>query len=153
MAEPVQAVVLAVLIMATSVWLGGYVAIGVVARAAAQTLEPAQRVTFFRSLGRSYLWVGVSALVVSYVAGAVLIRDHSWDGLMISNVVLAALLIVGLAVAVRQARRMTRLRHAMIEDPSLRAQVDRQARAATGLRASLGLITLALVVLGAFLAS
>ena len=39
---------LVLLVLATSVWLGGYVALAVVARASATSLEPAARVAFFQ---------------------------------------------------------------------------------------------------------
>jgi len=80
MSETVEAIVLAVFILATSVWVGGYVAIVVVARTATATLEPGARVTFFRSLGRSYLRVGLPALIVALVTGGVLARDLGWAG-------------------------------------------------------------------------
>lgn len=154
MSQTVQAVLLAVFILATSVWVGGYVAIAVVARAASATLDAAGRVAFFRSLGRSYLWVGVPALVIALATGAVLARDHDWDALMAVTVAVAVVLVVLLAVAVAQARRMTRLRRHALEragDERLAAQVRRGGRAAGILRAVLGLLSLALVVLGSFL--
>lgn len=156
MSETVEAIVLAVFILATSVWVGGYVAIVVVARTATATLEPGARVTFFRSLGRSYLRVGLPALIVALVTGGVLARDLGWDGLLIATVVVAAVLLVSFAVAVVQARRMTRLRRRLLESPDdtgLSDQVRRGARAAGSLRAVLGLLSVALVVLGAFLAT
>ncbi|HJS93259.1 MAG TPA: hypothetical protein VJ741_03275, partial [Solirubrobacteraceae bacterium] len=50
-----------------SVWTGGLVAIFVVARTAARTLDGRRRVDFFRSLGRSYAIVGNTALGVTLV--------------------------------------------------------------------------------------
>lgn len=41
------------LIFAAAVWVGGLVAIFVVARVAQRTLEPRERVAFFRGLGRA----------------------------------------------------------------------------------------------------
>lgn len=149
-----HALLVAALVLATSVWVGGYVAITVVARTAAATLEPAVRVRFFRSLGRRYLWVGGPALLVTLATGAVLLRGHDWNGLLIATAVSALTLVAVLAVAVGQARRMTRLRRRSVEDPAntrLTQQVTRAARGAAALRALLGLLTLALVMLGAFL--
>ncbi|MEO5745360.1 MAG: hypothetical protein ABIQ53_12340 [Terracoccus sp.] len=151
-----QALLVAVLVLATSVWVGGYVAIVVVARTAAATLEPAVRVQFFRSLGRRYLWVGGPALLVALMTGTVLLRDHVWNSLLTATTVAAFALSALLAVAVGQARRMTRLRRRSVADPAntrLTQQVTRAARAAAAHRALLGLLTLALVVLGAFLAT
>ena len=48
-------------LLAASIWIGGFVAIGVVAKVARAQLEPAQRVAFFRHLGRTYLRVGGAA--------------------------------------------------------------------------------------------
>lgn len=156
MPKSAEVVVLVVFVLASSVWIGGYVAIVVVARAATATLDPGGRVVFFRSLGRSYFWVGFPALILAMVAGGVLARDLEWDGLFVATVVIAAVLLASFAVAVAQARRMTRLRGGLLDSPDdarLRAQVRRGARAAGVLRAALGLLSLALVVLGAILAA
>lgn len=156
MSETAEALVLAVFVLTTSIWVGGYVAIVVVARTAAATLDPGARVAFFRSLGRSFLLVGLPALLVALVAGGVLARDLDWDGLLVTTAATAVVLLFSFAFAVAQARRMTRLRRRQLEspdDPRLREQVDRGARAAGGLRAMLGLLSVALVVLGAFLAT
>ncbi|MGN6130678.1 MAG: hypothetical protein ACTHOK_10105, partial [Nocardioidaceae bacterium] len=65
MSEVTQGAMTAVLVVATSIWLGGYVAIVVVARVATRTLDPGGRVALFRSLGRAYLRVGLPALAVA----------------------------------------------------------------------------------------
>lgn len=156
MSDLTEAMVLVVFIVATSIWVGGYVAIAVVARTASTTLETADRVVFFRSLGRSYLWVGLPALLIALVTGAILVRGHDRDALLIATVAVVAVLLTSLAVAVIQARRMTRLRRTLLgspDDKSLSEQVRRGARDAGALRAVLGLLTFALVVLGALLAT
>lgn len=145
-----------ILILSTSVWIGGYVAIGVVARTATTTLDPAQRVAFFRSLGRVYLRVGTPALVVALASGAIVARDHTWDAALIAAAVVAAALVVLLAVAVQQARRMTRLRHGALqadEDPATVPTIRQGQRAAGMLRATLGVLSVILVVLGCFMAA
>lgn len=152
-----QAILLAVFFLAASIWVGGYVAIAVAARAATATLEPAGRVAFFRALGHAYLWVGGIALAVALISGGFLLRDHPRDALLIATVLVAAALVVLLIVAVGQARRMTRLRRRALStegaaDRDLAAAIARGGRAAGVLRGVLGLLTLALVVLGAFLA-
>jgi hypothetical protein len=89
------------------------------------------------------------------VTGAVLARDVERDGLLVATVAIALVLVASFAVAVGQARRMTALRRRLLgspEDAELAEQVRRGARAAGLLRALLGLLTLVLVVLGAFLA-
>lgn len=156
MSHTAEAIVLAVFIMATCIWVGGYIAIAVVARTATATLEPSARVTFFRTLGRSYLRVGLPALLLALVTGGVLARDLDLDGLLIATLAVAAALLASLAAGVVQARRMTRLRRSMFESPDdkqLSEQVRRGALAAGGLRTVLGLLSIGLVVLGAFLAT
>ena len=156
MSATAEAMVLAVFIVATSIWVGGYSAIVVVARTASATLDPAVRVVFFRSLGRTYFWVGLPALIIALVTGGVLARDLLWDGLLIATATIAVVLLVSFAVAVAQARRMTRLRRRLLASPHetpLREQVRRGARVAAGLRGLLGLLSVALVILGAFLAT
>jgi putative copper export protein len=56
-------------LLAASVWVGGFVAVAVVARVAKRELDPAARVAFFRSLGRDYGKVGGSALAVATLTG------------------------------------------------------------------------------------
>ena len=156
MPDTVEAVVLAALVLATSVWVGGYVAIAVVARTATSTLDPAARVAFFRALGRTYLRVGLSALAVALGTGAVLLRGHEWDALLTATAAVAVVLVATLAVAVVQARRMTVSRRELLgapDDASAAARAHQGARAAALLRGVLGLLSVTLVILGAFLAA
>ncbi|MGH3192754.1 MAG: hypothetical protein ACRDPY_50805 [Streptosporangiaceae bacterium] len=51
--RPAEASLTAVLVLATAVWVGGLAAIFVVARVAHATLAAAERVAFFRGLGRA----------------------------------------------------------------------------------------------------
>lgn len=150
-----QGILLGVLILATSVWLGGYVVIGAVARVPTRTLSGPQRVAFFRSLGRVYGIAGTAALLVALGTGAGLASSHAWDGTLIAALVLAVAVLVSLIVGMLQARRMTRLRQASLsapEDADLAAQVSRGARRAGVLRAVIGLLSLALLAIGTLLA-
>jgi len=156
MDETGHALLLSAFAVAASIWVGGYVAIGVVARSAGTTLEGPTRVAFFRSLGRSYLRVGTPALIVAILTGAAPVWGRRWDPLLAATVAVVALLLIGLAVAVAQARAMTRLRTLAVQEPDdeqLAARVRSGGGRATALRAALGLLTLAVVVLGSFLAS
>lgn len=129
-------------------------AIFIVARAASRTLEPAQRVEFFRSLGRSYGIVGTLALLVALATGAILLDEHPWDGLMVAAAVVAGALLVATAAGMAQARAMTRLRLravAQVGGEPLDPRVRKGAIVAAILRACIGVLTLALVVLGAAL--
>jgi uncharacterized membrane protein len=145
---------IAVNALSASIWVGGLVAIFVVARVASRTLEPAQRVEFFRALGRSYGIVGTIALVVALASGAILLDGHTWDGLTVAAAVVAAALLIVTVAGMAQARAMTRLRRQAVTqtvDEPLDARVHRGAVVAATLRAWIGILTLALVVLGAAL--
>jgi len=151
-----RAVLLGVFTLTSCVWVGGYFTIGVVARIATHALEPKQRVAFFHGLGRSYLPIGASALAIALGTGAALASTRAWDWQLIAAVVAAAALVISLAVGVAQARRMTRLRSAALASPHTDAlvhDVHRGARAATLLRAVIGLLSLALIALGSLLAT
>lgn len=156
MSGAAQPILLAAFILATSVWLGGYVAIAVVARVAAVTLTSAARVALFRALGRTFLRVGVPALVIALGTGAILLHRHRLDALLAVTVVIAVALVAVLVVAVGQARRMTRLRRRALdwpEDEGLTTLVHRDARVAAALRTLLALLSLTLVILGSVLAT
>lgn len=145
---------LILLVVSGGVWLGGYLTMPVVARAASATLAPLDRVAFFRALGRAYLPVGGSALVLALLSGAVLLREHQSGALLVATAVTAAALVAALAFGVVQARRMTRLRQAAGVTPSdtvLSERVRRGAVAAVILRGLIGLLSLALVVMGCLL--
>jgi hypothetical protein len=83
---------IAVNALASAIWVGGLVAIFVAARAAWRTLDPAQRVAFFRSLGRTYGVVGTTALLVAILSGEILLGGHPWDGLLIATAILTGAL-------------------------------------------------------------
>ena len=151
MSHGVVAALAAVLILATAVWVGGFAAIAVVARVAGRSLGRAERIAFFRALGRTYGVVGGVALALALGTGAFLVHGRPWDAVLV-----AAALVAVLAAGVAQARRMTRLRRGALDRPddaARAARVRRGARDAGVLRASIGVLTLALVALGAQLAT
>ncbi len=144
------------LILATAVWVGGLVAIFVVARVARGTLEPGDRVAFFRGLGRAYAPVGGFALAVALGCGVALLYGRAWDGMLIAATVIAACLALVTAAGVAQARRMTRLRQQALtrrDSTALAGQVRRGAASAVLLRAAIAALSLALVALGVQLGS
>ena len=143
-----------VLITATAVWIGGLVALAVVARVAGRTLEPAARVALFRGLGRSYGIVGTGALAIAYGTGASLVYGRSWDGLLTATAVVATALVAVTGVGIAQARRMSRLRRLALDRPDdvgLVARVRRGAGRAAALRALIALLSFALLALGVLL--
>ena len=138
-------------LVAASIWVGGLVAIFVVARAASATLAPTERIAFFRALGRTYGIVGSLALLVALAVGAILLDDHPWDGLLVAAAIVAGALLLALVAGMAQARAMTRLRRRALAAPELDGRVRRGATLAGALRGTIGVLTLALVVLAAAL--
>lgn len=155
MTDTTNAILAGLLVFATSVWVGGLIAIAVVARVAARILEPVERVAFFRSLGRSYGIVGTLALALAYGTGAALVYGRAWSGMLIAAVVLAAVLAATLAIGIVQARRMTRLRTQLLDtsDDAGAVQVHRGAARAAALRGLIALLSLALLAVGVGLAT
>ena len=144
-----------VLVLATSVWVGGLVTLAVVARAASRTVGAADRVAFFRSLGRSYGAVGGLAMVAALAAGAALVAGRPWSGLLATTGAVAVTLVLSTVAGVVQAREMTRLRQRAVSEPStprLRAQLRQGSVAATALRGLIAASSIALVVLGVLVA-
>jgi hypothetical protein len=140
-----------VLVLATSIWVGGLATIAVVARVASRTLTAAERVHFFRGLGRTYGPVGGAALLTALGAGATLVVDQPLDGLIVAGSVVAGALMVTTAVGVAQARRMTQLRlRAAVSagDPRMRQIVRRGAIRAAVLRLLIGALSVVLLFIG-----
>lgn len=154
--RPAETSLTAVLLLATAVWIGGLVVIFVVARVARATLGPAERVAFFRGLGRAYGLAGGVALTAALASGAVLASTYRWDGQLTASAVVAAGLVAVTVAGVAQARRMTRLRQDALRPPGrpeLTAKVRRGARNATVLRAAIAALSLALLALGTVIAT
>lgn len=144
------------LVLATSVWLGGLFAISIVARVATRTLDPGARVDLFRGLGRCYAVVGTAALLLAYGTGAALLRHHAWDVPMFVVAGVAVGLAAALAAGMVQARRMSRLRRRALDqrgDPSLGMRVRRGALRAGALRGLIAGLSLVLLALGAWIAA
>lgn len=154
--QPAETSLAALLVFGTAVWVGGLVAIFVVARVARATLGAAERVAFFRGLGRAYGPVGTIALVIALASGAVLAAARPWSGQLTASAVVAAGLVAVTAAGVVQARRMTRLRQAALRAPgnaALAAKVRQGALNAAALRSAIALLSLALLALGVVIAT
>lgn len=153
--QPVSGTLAGFLILGTAVWVGGLVAIFVVARIAQRTLQPNERVAFFRGLGRAYGPVGGVALGVALGCGAALLSGRAWGSTLTAATAVAACLLLVTAAGVAQARRMTRLRLDALKHPGdagVAARIRRGALGAAALRAGLAALSLALIALGVLLA-
>jgi hypothetical protein len=151
---------LGLLILGAGVWMGGFVAIMVVNATSKKSLEPAQRIVLFRGLGRSYLRVALVAFVLVVVPGGILLTFRPWDGFSLAILLVTLVLVVLTGIAVRQARRMTRMRKAALAARGDAMQRDatqvgeshatpiaHHAKRAWILRMGIGLASLALFVL------
>lgn len=145
-----QAILLGLLLLSSGIWIGGWVALVVVARSTTATLSREARVAFFRHFGRRYGIVSTSALAVGLISGSLLLATAQWTALSSCLAIMGAILVVALGVGVFQARRMTQLRRALLAasgDTVLASRVARGARAAIVLRAAIGVISLTMLVL------
>lgn len=153
--QPASGILGGFLVFGGAVWIGGLVAIFVVARVAERTLRPPERVAFFRALGRAYGPVGGMALALALGCGAALLAGHRWDATLIAAAVLAACLVGVTAAGVAQARRMTRIRQTALRQPGspqLAGAVRRGAVGAAVLRTVMAALSLALLAFGVLLA-
>lgn len=142
-------------LLGASIWVGGFVTLVVVQRAAQMTLGDGDRVEFFRSLGRSFGIVSGIALLLATVSGGLLLRGREWDGLALAAVLLLVALVLAVAVGVVQARAMTRLRQNSIEHPSdgeLERRIRVGALRARQLRTGIGALSIVLLAVVAALA-
>ena len=156
MAQLVDGIAVALLVLGGATWVGGMVTIVVVHRVAARTLPAGQRVPFFRALGRAYGATAGTALLLAFTGGGLLLRHHPFDATAIITVALAAALVAATVVGVVQARTMSRLRGAaLVPEPVAGevAAVVSGARNAAVLRTLIGVITVALLIFAVLLAT
>jgi hypothetical protein len=115
---------------------------------AAGPREPRLRPRLVRARG-----VGNIALAVTLACGALLLRSHPWTPAQVAAAAVAGALILTTSAGMLQARAMTRLRRRALEPGGIDAQAVRSgARLAAALRGTIGILTLALIVLAATLA-
>jgi copper resistance protein D len=136
--------------------------LGLAVGAARGTLADAQRIEFFRAIGRRFALVGGIALLVLIATGSDMASDrHVWGDLTDTSygrTLLAKLILVGLVIALTllhslvQGPALSRLRARAGERPddaSLQAQIRAKA-ARSGIVSALNLLaTLAILVLAA----
>jgi uncharacterized membrane protein len=150
----VRLVLVALLILGASVWIGGMAAVTVLSVVSGRTLQPEARTRLFREFGRRYLSVAGTALVMTVACGGVLLIARGWDGLATAIVAVTVALVVALIFGVRQARAMGRLRRSVAQqaddgqaDEAAQRAVVAGALRARLLRSLIALLTVALFVL------
>jgi hypothetical protein len=143
----------AVELMAASIWVGSLVCLAIVASSARRVLEARAQVIFFRAVGRRYGIVGTTALLVAIGCGLVLSwPPSSWSAVTEAAVALSGALVVMSVAAMGQARAMTVLRSratAAPNDAVLTSALRRGRRLASSLRGVMALLTLSTLVLAA----
>ena len=143
-----------VLLLATSIWIGGFVAIAIVARVARHELDLPTQIAFFRRLGRRYLVVGGGSLAVALASGGSLLALGDWTPTKTVAVALGLTLTLATVVGVIQARDLTRIRaRNLVAQNAASVEGERSAVArAALLRASIGALTVALLAVGSAIA-
>ena len=150
-----RTVLLAVGMLAASVWVGSLVAIAVVSSVARRALDARGRVALFRGVGRAYRYLGTGSLLVAVAVAVVLAWPVSEvDRGVRAELVLSAVLLVVTLAGMAQAKRMTVLRQRSLDRPretAALAAVATGAKVALVLRGAIGLVTLVMVVLASHL--
>lgn len=144
-------VMVALELVAASVWIGSLLCLAVVAQVGRATLDGPTQAVFFRALGRRDAVVGTAALLVAVGVGLALAWPPSrWSGLIDAAVALAGLLLAATAAGMAEARAMGDLRQRLLGEPTdatVRGALHRGRRIATALRLLMAADTLAVVVL------
>ncbi len=149
-------------LIAAAIWAGGLLFLGLSVGAARRTLGDAERIAFFRAIGRRFLIVGGIALLVLIATGSDMVSDrNAWDTLgegTYGGTLLAKLILVGVVIVLTlvhslvQGPALSRLREqaaARPDDVALAAEIRRKA-ALAGVVSLLNLLaTLAILVLAA----
>ncbi len=148
-----RTVLIAIEMLAASVWVGSLVCLALVSRVARRVLDGPSRVALFRGIGRLYGRVGTGALLVAIAAGvAIAGRPSHWTTTISVAIILSAVLVALTLAGMAQARRMTvQCQRALgaPQDASIASKVARGAAVAGALRGSLALLTLVILALGA----
>jgi len=154
-------------LIGAAVWAGGLVFLGIAAVVARRTVPPAERIAFFRSLGRRFAAVAAIAAVAIAATGIDMATDRlaSWSALLdtgYGRILFAKIVLFALALAEAAVHslvlgpRLGRLREALLDapdDPDLQARLRRTAAVSGILSALMLLQTIAILVLAADLVS
>lgn len=150
-------------LIGAAVWAGGLVFLGVAAVVARRTIPPAERIEFFRALGRRFAIVAAVAAAAIAATGIDMATDRlaSWSALLdtaygrilFAKIVLFALALVEAAVhSLVLGPRLGRLREELLATPhdaALQASLRRTA-IVSGITSALMLLqTIAILVLAA----
>lgn len=144
-----QALLTLVLILASGIWIGGYVTLVMVSVVSSKTLDPKDRVVFFRKFGATYFTVAFISLLVAYATGWALLTGLPWAPVMTRMALGSVVLLAVLALGIWQARSLNRMRARLALTPgddALARAVTRGGRTAVVLRGLIGLVTLGIII-------
>ncbi len=145
-----RTILIAVEMLAASIWVGSLVCLALVSNVARRLLDPTSRVALFRGIGGLYGRIGTGSLIVAIGAGvAIAGRPSHWSTTIALAVSMSVLLVVLTGVGMAQARRMTIQRQRALNTPHDEAStisVRRGAAVAGALRGSIALLTLVILV-------
>ena len=154
-------------LIGAAVWTGGLVFLGIAAAVARRTILPAERIAFFRVLGRRFAAVAALAAAAIAATGIDMATDQltSWGALLdtgdgrilFAKIVLFALALAEAAVhSLVLGPRLGKLRQAVLDVPddgALQGSLRRTAAISGAVSALMLLQTLAILVLAADLVS
>lgn len=155
MTDVAERILTGLLTLGVGAWIGGFATVLVLSRSSRRTLDPVDRVAYFRDFGRRYAVVAAVVILFVVVPSAVLVTAAGSSALTVTMLAVALALIAVTIVGILQARRMTQLRRTAIATPgdaALAAAVTRGAGFAIVLRTIIGLGSLALFALAIALA-
>jgi putative copper export protein len=150
-------------LIGAAVWAGGLIFLGVAAGVARRTVPEAERVAFFRALGRRFAVVAFAAAAVIAATGIQMAADHlaSWGALfdtgygrlLLAKIVLFALALVEAIVhSLVLGPRIGRLRERLVASPGdadAESALRRTAALSGAVSALILLQTVAILVLAA----
>jgi putative copper export protein len=155
-------VIRALHLIGAAVWAGGLVFLALAVAAARRTLADADRVAFFRALGRRFAIVGGVALLMLIATGSEMTSDRdAWGTLgegTYGKTLLAKLILVGVVIVLTlvhsliQGPALSRLRAQALErtdDEALQRRIRTKAAQAGVVSLLTLLATLAILVLAA----
>lgn len=144
----------ALLTLGVGAWVGGFVTVLVVSRSTSVSLEPPQRVRFFRDFGRHYGIVAAVAMAFILIPAAILSYINPLNTAALATLVLSVVIIALSIPAIKQARRIGTLRRDALDHPNDTTKADavaRGVRSGTIMRSILAVCSVGLVVLTVFL--
>lgn len=139
-------------VAASGMWLGGLLTVPILALTSARLVDPTTRTDLFVTFGRRFAVLMGVILAVAIVAASRLVAV-THDPMATAVLALSLTLLATTAVGIMQARRMSSLRRSAAKDDSAARDQDvhRNASVALALRTTIGLVSVAQLVMAVVL--